>query len=99
MTTATRGLVRYDNEVGSHRSTPGHSGWQDQVNTAASYLAAAALGGSMPNGGAAMSERQLARYLATQAVRRRRTSTTKLAVIMLGEAIALAAGCYIGRLG
>ena len=72
--------------------------WQDQVDMAASCLAAAALVGGMPRVAGTMNERQLARYLASQAARRRRTSATKVAVVMLGEAIALAAGCYIGTL-
>ena len=98
MTTATRGLVRYEGPVDSQPSSPYGDAWQDQVDMAASCLAAAALAGGMPRVAGTMSERQLARYLASQAARRRRTSATKMVVVILGEVIALGAGCYIGML-
>ena len=98
MTTATRGLVRYEGEIESWTSPADNYRWQDQVDTAASCLAAAALAGGMPRVHAAMGERQLARYLASQVVRRRRTSAAKLAVIMLGGVVALGVGCFIGML-
>jgi hypothetical protein len=98
MTTATRGLVRYEGPVDTHQSSPYGDAWQDQVDMAASCLAAAALAGGMPRVAGTMGERQLARYLASQAARRRRTSTAKITVILVGWAIALAAGCYIGGL-
>jgi hypothetical protein len=104
MTTATRGLVRYEGAVRGGNGSAGEyashdNAWQDQVDMAASCLAAAALTGGLRKAAGAMSERQLARYLASQASRRRRMGATKLAVIMIGEVIALAAGCYIGLLG
>lgn len=97
MTTATRGLIRYQGSPDSHssRSTYGEA-WQEQVDAAASSLAASALAGRIPHVAGTMTERQLARFMANQAVKRRRTSAAKLAVIMLGEVLALAAGCYIG---
>ena len=99
MTTATRGLIRYEGPITDEsprggRAAHGHD-WQGQVDVAASYLAAAALAGHFPSAGA-MSERQLARHLASQVARKRRMGAAKLVVIVLGEILALAAGCYIG---
>lgn len=98
MTTATRGLIRYEGPQGTSDDAYGDA-WQQQVDMAASCLAAAALKGGMPRVAGTVTERQLARYLASQQARRRRMGLTKTAVIMIGEAIALAAGCYIGLLG
>ena len=102
MTTATRGLVRYqgaqDTQDDWKQSSPYSGAWQSQVDMAANCLAAAALQGGMARAGGTMSERQLARYLAGQAEKRRRTNQTKVAFILFGQAIALAAGCYIGLL-
>jgi hypothetical protein len=95
MTTATRGLIRYEGPT--TQDSAWTDGWQDQVDQAAANLAAAALTSGLARAGT-VSERQLSRYLAAQAAKRRRTSTTKLAVIMLGELLALVAGCYIGTL-
>ena len=102
METATRGLVKYQGsqDTGSRNdsSSAYGDGWQQQVDMAASCLAAAALQGGMPRVAGTLSERQLARYMTNQAIKRRRTAQTKLAVILLGQAIAVAAGCYIGML-
>ena len=95
MTTATRGLVRYEGVVtDANGDFSIGSAWQDQVDRATSAMATASAGFRRAPG--AISERQLSRYLAAQSAKRRRVSATKLAVIMIGEVIALAAGCYIG---
>ena len=96
-TTVTRGLVRYQGPDESQRDPYG-DGWQQQVDMAASCLAAAALAGGMPRVAGTLTERQLARYLSEQAARRRRTAISKVSVIVGGMALALVAGCYIGLL-
>ena len=45
-----------------------------------------------------MHERQLVRYLSAEVAKKRRVANTKVAIIMLGMATALATGCYIGLL-
>lgn len=102
METATRGLVKYqgaqDSSSQKDAGSPYGDGWQSQVDMAASCLAAAALQGGMPRVAGTLSERQLARYMTHQAIKRRRTAQTRLAVILLGQALAIAAGCWIGLL-
>lgn len=101
MTTISRGLIKYEGPVSSDSDADSDvygDGWQRQVDMAASCLAAAALTGGMPRVGT-MHERQLARYLSAEAAKRRRVTNTKIAIIMMGMATALATGCYIGLLG
>ena len=95
--TVTRGLVKYEGPAESTQDPYGNS-WQQQVDMAASCLAAAALAGGMPRVAGTLTERQLARYLSQQAARRRRTAVAKVSVILGGGALALVAGCYIGML-
>ena len=99
-TTVTRGLVRYEGNgrsAGDDRNPYGDA-WQQQVDMAASCLAAAALAGGMPKVAGTLTERQLARYLGEQAARRRRTAMAKVSAIVGGCGLALVAGCYIGLL-
>ncbi|HEY2805383.1 MAG TPA: hypothetical protein VGI92_05940 [Gemmatimonadales bacterium] len=97
--TVSRGLIKYEGPAyeSSSRDVYG-DGWQQQVDMAASCLAAAALTGGMPKVAGTLSERQLTRFLSGEVAKRRRVANTKLAVIMIAEAVALAAGCYIGML-
>ena len=97
MDTISRGLVRYEGPAHHESRDPYGNDWQAQVDMATSCLAAAALTGGMPRVGMT-NERALARYLSSEAAKRRRVTNTKIAVVMLGNAIALAAGFYIGLL-
>jgi hypothetical protein len=96
MTTATRGLIRYEGQAHAGDSDRGDD-WQEHVDQAASFLAAAALKVGMMRS-STVGERQLSRYLADQAARKRRTTAAKLAVITLGVSLAVLTGCYIGTL-
>jgi hypothetical protein len=98
MTTATRGLIRYEGASDTSSHGAYGNGWQDQVDMAAACLAAAALTGGMPKVAGTLHERHLARFLADSAAKHRRRAKAKLAAVMVGEMIALAAGCYIGLL-
>ena len=97
MDTISRGLVRYEGPARNESRDPYGNNWQAQVDMATSCLAAAALTGGMPRTGLT-NERALARYLSSEAAKKRRVANTKIAVIMLGNVLALAAGFYIGLL-
>jgi len=104
MTTVSRGLIKYEGPVSSESESRTYAdagvygdGWQAQVDMAASCLAAAALTGGLPRVHT-MHERQLARYLSAEVAKKRRVAYTKIATIMLGSALAMAVGCYIGLL-
>ncbi len=97
METISRGLIRYEGQAHSETRDPYGNNWQAQVDMATSCLAAAALTGGMPRTGIT-NERALARYLSAEAAKRRRVANTKIAVLMFGNAIALAVGFYIGLL-